>query len=234
MKIVTLNVHNIRNNYLCNTLVQIIKQHNVNIIFLQEISKKVLIELSKMLNMNSIWARAGYCGNGLLTTEKIISHETVEMKYISSEMRSAIVANISINNNVYKFVGTHLDHIHEKTRMAQLNVLDTHLNNAHFFCGDMNSICVKDYSSERLNEINSERISNNWPLVESNVIETIKYKYGFNILPYLGGTCRFNTRIDYIFHKNIKDLIIDQYIINTMDNGITDHNAVVCELNFEN
>jgi exonuclease III len=105
--------------------------------------------------------------------------------------------------------------------------------------GDFNSLTRKDYSTDEWNNISKIRKINMWELPVGNATEMMTIKYNWrdtrNMAKNVKGdlyTCRFNTRIDYIY---INDLIKKWWKIcecnhiNAIPN-ISDHNLVVVTL----
>lgn len=229
-KIATFNVHN-PNLAMIDNIVKIIRDFEIDIIFLQEITRKPIEYLAKKLRWNYAWLEGQYIGNGFVTMCNIVDKQEIPLLIdIVTEKRSALKIVVESGLGKLTLLGTHLDHRREPTRMKQLEYLFTQVDTktVDFFLGDFNSLRKEDYSNEELVRINNERRLSNWEVAHFDVVDRIM-SAGFKINKYLNYTCRFKTRIDYIFH-NPKWKIKQNSIINTIKYEVSDHQLVISTL----
>ena len=107
--------------------------------------------------------------------------------------------------------GIHLDHRTEPKRLWEIKdirkALDTIFeeDRCQIWTGDFNALTIDDYTQDELKEIAKIREQNSWEAPKSELTKKIANEYGFvdtrccveSCLPIK--TCRFGTRIDYIF-----------------------------------
>jgi len=218
MKLGILNIHNMSFNAPeVEPLVELIKKEELSIICFEESNRAVVKRLSGMLNGNYLF----YGGLGVISMKK----KPIEKAQIFlKRTRNALIFEHTENEKTYRIAVTHLDHEYEKRRLEEYKILEPHLGDVDILVGDLNAIHPPDYSKAHLTRINDERKRDSWELVRSDLIEAIKKK-GFLVSEYLGPTCRFETRIDYILYR--KGMKNHQYNLDCQTNGITDHNMIV-------
>ena len=230
MKLVTLNVHALSGNRV-NRVIDLFKKLTPHVIFLQEISEPILKQVALGLKYKYYWAKADFLGNGLLSAYDICdSYSIILNNGILCENRSAIRA--TINTPLYgklKFIGTHLDHLHEHNRLLQMKLLSAHFQNVDFIMGDFNSIHVSDYSQPEINIINAHRDIGHIEHVKGDVMEYIK-SHGYKINPYVHWTSRFETRIDFIMYKTCSNWTTKETVINTIKDHYSDHCLVMANV----
>ena len=107
--------------------------------------------------------------------------------------------------------GIHLDHRTEPKRLWEIKdirqALDTIFeeDRCQIWTGDFNALTIDDYTQDELKEIAKIREQNSWEAPRSELTKKITNEYKFidtwrsveSGLPIK--TCRFGTRIDYIF-----------------------------------
>lgn len=229
MKLVIFNVHALSGNRI-NRVVGLLKKIEPDVIFLQEISQNVLIQVANGLKHNYRWAKAGFLGNGLLTSHNICNSINIALDINGiCETRSAIKATINTPYGKIKFIGTHLDHLYENNRLEQLKLLSVYMHNVDFVMGDFNSINLSDYNSDGINIINSVRNQGGIEHVSGKVMEYVKH-IGYNVTPFVSWTSRFQTRIDFILYKNAEKWNVNEKIFNTIDSHHSDHCLVLAEV----
>ena len=105
----------------------------------------------------------------------------------------------------FTVVVTHLDHKSENARLAEVEKLLVFLPATTILLGDFNSLKRDDYTDEEWDAIEQSRKDTQWESCRTDVVGKI---LGDNVLGFqdvLGDfgkvrpTCRFDTRIDYIF-----------------------------------
>lgn len=135
-------------------------------------------------------------------------------------------------NEVTLFI-VHLDHKDENVRLGQLLKLEKVLPklSPHIILGDFNSLTLEDYSTEKLAEIAKSRKDTFWESPKNTVTTKINKMGYVDVLGEIPGgmfpTCRFDTRIDYIYLYDLeKDFGFDIDYINADISGASDHKPV--------
>ena len=137
--------------------------------------------------------------------------------------------------------GIHLDHRTEPKRLWEIKdirkALDTIFeeDRCQIWTGDFNALTIDDYTQDELKEIARIREQNSWEAPKSELTKKITNEYGFvdtrscvkSCLPIK--TCRFGTRIDYIFAS---PQLLDKFdvieVIHDTDTA-SDHQMVVAK-----
>jgi endonuclease/exonuclease/phosphatase family metal-dependent hydrolase len=163
-------------------------------------------------------------GNAILSKYQIQGAENHKIEIENNEIRSLVLLKTPyFNLNV-----THLDVISEEVRLKQyekmLKLMDHKKPN--IFMGDFNSLRFEDYSKENWRNIEKVRKEKNWELPQTDLIREVEksfYDVWSNSTDQeVSGTCRFNTRIDYIFISKENNFKIQEFkrIVN---DEISDH-----------
>lgn len=211
LKIATLNVYNLEDDIKINHIVKQIIYNDIHIVGFQEISLETTKKIAKELKYEYVYHK----NVAIVSIHKIDKIEKIDLSYD----RSAIKIKIEKRNTV--IVCTHLDHKNEEKRLLQLKEIE--LSDVDFLIGDFNSLIFSDYTFEELKEISKKRKEDNWESIKEDLIEEI-LRLGFKTMPMTIPTCRFKTKIDYIFTKNSS---IIEYVINFTNKSISDHEMVV-------
>lgn len=105
----------------------------------------------------------------------------------------------------FTVIVTHLDHISEDTRLEEVEKILQVAPSEAILLGDFNSLKREDYTEDEWGSISQNRKDTQWEECRTDVIDKILKRVGSayqDVLGELGtpvGTCRFGTRIDYIF-----------------------------------
>jgi endonuclease/exonuclease/phosphatase family metal-dependent hydrolase len=218
----------------------------------REVSYHDIDTIAKAMNMNYYAFGAGYDqseGNLLMSAHPIQHSDNYRINDRSVDggfPRSIVGVKIDGGSVVNSIYCLHLDHISERRRIQQLDLMfseykslkdDVSQKLPHLLIGDFNSLSRNDYSEEYLNQMTSIRKKNNWELPHFNVIDEYMKEKGYvdcwkskhpDLRDDTASTCEFGTRIDYVFASNIHD----DWHLDTCDifssNNITDHNGIVC------
>lgn len=216
--IMSLNVHNFCNSDMKDSL-QDVKSLilKYDIIALQEVyNKEKLGEIVKGYNYSY--------NRGLLFMTK---HPIELLKNKSSDK---FISLFVLLNGIRIFVtNVHLNYIDEKIRNEEIDdILDKINTYTHEYpsilLGDFNSLTRSDYTVKEWSDIFKVRKYGQWELPVHELTDKLNnewYDCGKNN-PLV--TSRYNTRIDYIYTKNMK--IINYNIEETMP-SISDHNLVM-------
>lgn len=129
---------------------------------------------------------------------------------------------------------THFNHISEDRRVLEWNALSKYIVSqkieSYVILGDFNALTRSDYSDMEWESIAKIRKENKWEapktvlselIVESKHVDCLQ-KYG-NVSP----TCKFDTRVDYIFMNETFEKSITNVDIRVHVSKGSDHNPVV-------
>ncbi len=133
-------------------------------------------------------------------------------------------------NNVLILFVTHLDYKTEEQRMREFTQLQKILpkTDAHFLLGDFNSLSRGDYTDDQWQVIIDSRKQSSWEDPKTDIISTVLqmgYKDVLSEVNAVAPTCRFNTRVDYIFTFGIEH----RRAFVTDSQGTSDHKVVVVD-----
>lgn len=233
-------------------------EHNIDVCGMQEVAGES--SLKKLKSVKS--GEFGYIfdnykyktyGNGLVYRKSKFVLKSTETHQISEGEPGGIKTLLKVelltekHDKIYTIYVTHLHHKNEHIRLKQIQKIKsiisptgtnaflgspkTNHNIPHFLLGDFNSLTKSDYTEEEWKNIEKIRLQNNWepPL---NLVSEEMSKSHFDCLPPYRSTCKYNSRIDYIFctfdHKkfisNVK--ILDEVTA-------SDHKPVICDVLFE-
>jgi endonuclease/exonuclease/phosphatase family metal-dependent hydrolase len=139
------------------------------------------------------------------------------------------------------FAVTHLDHIDENNRLKQIDEFSPQKKAIDILMGDMNALTREDYSDHYYQKnVLETRQASYWEKPRFDLTKLITDEWGYqdafrSLNPQLKDeqvtTCRFGTRIDYIYvHPRVYDRwkLSKCEIIDTQE--ATDHNIVFAEL----
>lgn len=233
-KVGTLNIHEFtdsNNEFSMDKLSTLLKKVDLDIIALQEVDNlNNLQELVKELKYyNYIFNR--HCA--------ILSKLPIKSLIIKKTKERFIKGCITLpNNNNITVINVHLNYMWETIRINEINnILKTNLNTPTILLGDFNSLTGKDYSVKEWKYIYKIRENNKWELPISDLTTLISNRFfdtrwlTKNIFGEVG-TCRFDTRIDYIFiNKYLKNNILKVEHVKAIPD-ISDHDLVVCSLKY--
>ena len=181
--------------------------------------------------MNFFFAPAyeGYFGNAILSKYKIsdVFYKNIEIKDV--ETRGFIVSKFHENFNL---IVTHLDVELEEIRIQQYKEIKKNLNfnELNILLGDFNALRFEDYTKKKWNEILKIRKKNFWEFPKSNLIHLIEKDFIDIWSKYdkIQPTCRYDTRIDYIFlSKMNQDDFEIKSILRIDDIEISDHYPIL-------
>jgi len=215
----TLNVHDFKNSEMEDSYDKILNTIKpFHVIALQEVyDKNYLHKITDGYNYT-------YNKGTVIMTKypiKIVIEGPVEECYTSLIIQLPIHKPIIVTN-------VHLDNKNEKNRKKALNsILEkiSFLTNDYpsILLGDFNSLTKKDYTLKEWGEIYKIRKNRCWELPLTGLTDYINLEWLDPGAKDKNKTCRYNTRIDYIYTKNIN--ILKHDIIETLPN-ISDHNLV--------
>jgi endonuclease/exonuclease/phosphatase family metal-dependent hydrolase len=165
-------------------------------------------------------------GNAILSKYQIEEAENYKLQVEIYETRSVII----LKTPFFHLSVTHLDHISEDVRLKQYEQIYQHLDFkiSNIFMGDFNALRVKDYSNEKWKNIEKVRKEKNWELPQTELIQNVEKDFldvwstcEKEILP----TCRFDTRIDYIFVSKKNNFEIEEFK-RIFNDEISDHHPL--------
>eukprot|EP01122_Echinamoeba_exundans_P004132 TRINITY_DN14147_c0_g1_i1.p1 TRINITY_DN14147_c0_g1~~TRINITY_DN14147_c0_g1_i1.p1 ORF type:complete len:276 (-),score=17.55 TRINITY_DN14147_c0_g1_i1:546-1373(-) len=206
----------------------LIRDHSVDIACLNEVQGGFTLQ-HVLSEFRSHYVHADYnfgnsCSVRVASTLRVekavdVSFERPENSVYWSEGRSAVRTSIfwpsqpqnedSTDGVRFDVYCTHLDHRTEETRLEQLEALlnKVDFSTPHMICGDFNALCETDYSQEYLAQIAKVRARGRWEEPRFDVVKrmlSLRYIDALDRLrPDLKdrekSTCRFGTRIDYVW-----------------------------------
>ena len=251
-RLLTLNAHSFAHpSILENTsskLASILCQYDLDLIAVQEIQNdNEWKQFRKDLSLpHSIY---GQCwgdlfGNGIASRHPISFYANeLSNEKIRAGRRSMLQCRLEGNHPFVQnrtFAVTHLDHIDEDIRLKQIKQFDPIRHQIDILLGDMNAFTRDDYSDQYYHdEIVAKREESQWEQPRFDVTKLITEEWGYEDVYRLYNpenkdqqvaTCRFQTRIDYIYvHPRVNDewIVKQCHIIDTQ--GFTDHQAVFTE-----
>eukprot|EP00095_Tigriopus_kingsejongensis_P006339 maker-scaffold804_size94796-snap-gene-0.18 protein:Tk06339 transcript:maker-scaffold804_size94796-snap-gene-0.18-mRNA-1 annotation:"hypothetical protein GUITHDRAFT_152728" len=134
-----------------------------------------------------------------------------------------------------------LHHRTESKRLEQLEFIYT--QRKHLFeqleyqiwCGDFNALTFGDYNQEELECITQTRAKNSWELPVEELTQRVNNlglvdSWAVMSSPPPLKTCRFDTRIDYIFISPTLMADMEIKTVEHIDKDTSDHNMVLAEL----
>lgn len=216
----------------------LIIDNQIDIIGLQEITLPALEKLAKELKMYYIYGREGYQGNGILSRYKFIEKDVITMKVDSNKKvlpRNCIYVKVDTSFGEIEFANTHLDHLYEDIRYQQYQVIQEKIlskYNLDFLVGDFNTQYFPDYNTEELEAIQESRKKAKLEIADDKTVRAI-LSDNFKISKFIGKTCPYNTRVDYIFHKqdyDPKEYRLEFSLIDCLSDYISDHNMIILEI----
>lgn len=236
IRVATFNIHRLTNP---DSLDEILSNNNIDICGMQEVPG--IRRLRAVLSDE--WAclfDGGYpnYGVGLVYRKDkfaFVKQETHVLKNTPGkktafEVWLALVNQPSI---VVKMFVTHLDHRTEEQRLAEIACLTKILPcDFHILMGDFNALTRSDYTDEEWAKIASIRAECQppWEVPVTHVTDKILglgYIDALTDCKTVMPTCRFDTRVDYIYMYGIKHE--RAYVAN--GHGASDHNIVIVDIN---
>mmetsp|Transcript_37427 Transcript_37427/g.67786 ORF Transcript_37427/g.67786 Transcript_37427/m.67786 type:complete len:440 (+) Transcript_37427:442-1761(+) len=167
----TFNVHIGSSKF--QQIVDLIREQEVDICGLQEVSEEVCRRLQDELGFYGAWAKAPWTGNGLISRYKITNARRVVI-----EDRSAVVCDVKIpSTGNMRIVSTHLCHLLEQRRLAQMSRLLSSVRGPFILMGDMNALNRIDYTNSEWTQIIKMREF--WEYPETKLLNFITEEHGF-------------------------------------------------------
>ena len=219
-------------------------EHNIDVCGMQEVAGESSLKKLKVVKSGEF----GYIfdnhkyktyGNGLVYRKSKFILKNTETHQISEGDPGGIntllkVELLSANcDKIYTIYVTHLHHKNEHIRLKQVQKIKSVINHKtqHFLLGDFNSLTKSDYTENEWKNIENVRLQNKWE-VPLNLVSEEMSKSHFDCLPPYRSTCKYNSRIDYIFCTfDHKKFISDVKILDEIT--ASDHKPVVCDVLFE-
>ena len=241
LRIFTLNVYNPKSGSIrLDDIVQIIDESEAEVIVLTECGQEAFQELKERLKCNdAAYADADYWGNGILTrTLNLRNHSDVQLSHWPSEVRSAVVAEISLSKSTtIRLIGTHLEVSDEASRLEQVSLLDKLIGlSDSVLVGDFNSLTESDYPTGAMESLIQSREEANKSPPRWNVMNQLIAHHGMldtGKSQEFQPTTPYETRVDYILLGESCGLKFkpDSYrVIDCIKSQTTDHNAVMVDL----
>jgi endonuclease/exonuclease/phosphatase family metal-dependent hydrolase len=217
--IATFNIHNFRNAGQQITLREIIDTiQKYDIVALQEVSDNdKLNEIIK--GWNYIYNRS------TLLLSKYPIKENVTDKNIKERHTAAL---IQLPSKRVFVSNIHLNYRDENIRITEMDNIMKLINPyvqsyPSILLGDFNALTSNDYDNSEWANIYNIREKGNWELPVHILTDSLNILWEDSGKDNYSQTCRYNTRIDYIYTKEINK--INYEVVKTMPH-ISDHNLV--------
>jgi exonuclease III len=233
MRLCTFNVCGMKNP---NPINQFILDYNIDICGMQETAG--LGSLSKL----SVVKNGNYAalfdnsyktyGNGLIydkTKFTFVSKFTFIISYNKTK-KSLFKVVLKKNNTYITIYVTHLNNVSESKRLQEWKIIQSFIDitENHYILGDFNALTKSDYTDNEWLNIASIRKLSNWEIPTNELTLKILEEYHDCVKEkgIIKSTSRYNTRIDYIYTKQI-DLVHHAEILNIEG---SDHKPVICDV----
>lgn len=243
MRILTLNLHNpIHHEF--KAIAAFLDESGAELLVLTECNRQATESLGKLLDCVGVaHAPAPYWGNGLLTRKQPILTTKALMLPESrhGEKRSAVVAQVRTTCGTCRFVGTHLDHLTEENRLLQARYLagNTDLSKS-LLLGDLNALTAADYTPSQWADIAAQRAEAQLSPPATELTDWLRNELGLRDAhdarpadATFSPTCPYGTRIDYVLFGprcGLRPVPGSYEVLDAMGKELTDHNAVVVEV----
>eukprot|EP01080_Neovahlkampfia_damariscottae_P003124 gene3124-5294_t len=219
-------------------LTEFLADFDLDFLGLQEVlDGEELYYLAKHLKMNFFFhpVYEGYFGNAIFSKYKITETIQKELKIEQVETRGFMVVKF---DDLHLGV-THLDVELEEHRIEQYNQIknELELNSCNILFGDFNALRIDDYSKTEWKKIEKVRRDGFWEKPKTKLIHLIEEDFVdiWSQFEKVTPTCRYNTRIDYIFvnKTSLKDIKVKS-IEKIDEDEISDHNPILMKFLFQN
>lgn len=218
ISIATFNIHDFYNSDMEETddkIIDIINQYDI--IALQEVYNH---DKLKKIKKNRSWN----FNRNTLTLSKF-PLDSVDIGNTKERFNISIIHTPGMELCI---VNLHLNYKNENIRLKELNDIlkkaKLHTDNYQsILLGDFNALTRKDYDQKKWNDIYKIRKNGNWELPVHELTDNINKEWNDSGKDNYSPTSRYDTRIDYIYTKNID---VQSYDVIQMIPNISDHNLV--------
>lgn len=222
-------------------VVALVKKHNPDFLCLQE----TYTSMDKLFSQTTDYKHCLSSGNCAIFSKRPITYFNGSDKGKTYSRVRYVTAEIGLDNcSKFYLTCLHLYHRTEPVRLDEIRSLHTELSElfsnqkGQIWTGDFNALTREDYSDQYWHDIDQVRRRNEWepPLVE--LTGQVK-EYGFTDAwttvgqPKPVKTCRFDTRIDYVY---LNDEMLNQWKISDVkhiDDKASDHNMVLAKFSLK-
>lgn len=245
MDVLTLNIHNPGASSI-DAVVDFLDESGAEVLALTECSLGAADHIAGALDCTGmVHAHAPYWGNAILTRTRAIKDRSVVQLPPSDlgEARSAAVADIETEDGSIRAIATHLDHLSEECRLMQARHLAEGAGldlSKSLLLGDLNALTRGDYTAATWEKVMGQRAAAGLSPAATDLTSWLLQDLGLEDAQSarpnaheFTPTCPYGTRVDYILAGPRCSLrIVDgSYRVHrTINRGITDHNAVVVQL----
>ena len=256
LRVGTWNVHQFSDSNAEGTfddMVALLRVADLDVIGLQEATGALLVELVHQLNQTNTSANHAqyqlackFGGTALITRFPVVdASKPGKGRYCCC--RVLFPGSNTNDNNDWSIINLHLDHRQETTRSKEIQtILQSFAKHGRplpdLWMGDFNALTAADYTAKEWKEIRNVRARNHWELPVSNLTCLLTKQIGLTDAYHAvatnnrsgpDSTCRFGTRIDYIYYRTDRlacndDLGWRVVSVTHMDcRRLSDHNLVV-------
>lgn len=247
LKLATFNVHcwaDARHVDNVDRVVELVQKYDPDILCLQECTKAEVSRFIQKLPENYVCSHIFSCSChifGKFQIEQDAKH--TNLKKQGARFVTGKITLPFLQDPIY-ITNVHLDHRKEPKRLEQLefirkNVLNTITDsNYHLMCGDFNALTKEDYSVEEFEQVTLVRSRNSWETPKMDLTKKVKELEFTDAWEKAGKprplkTCRFNTRIDYVYLTKPLEERLKKLDVCHVDDSASDHNMVVANLIFK-
>lgn len=244
VRILAFNVHNVSpSDPHFNQIFEMFETVDADVIVLTECGPEAFDRFHALLEANSeVYAPADFWGNGIIARHHDVLQGGVVDLTVFGEHRSAAVAELALSNSTtIKLIATHLEIGGEHHRLRQIEILheDVGISDA-VLVGDLNALNRRDYVLEQdLHRLETRRKQGGRPPARWDVMDRLLDD--FACLDAAEGhpfqaTTPYHSRVDYILSGPESGIIPvpgSYRVIECILSGISDHNAVVCDIQIE-
>lgn len=235
----TFNVHcftDARGRCNINRIKQMIQEHKPDILCLQEATKTKLAMFG--------YSNVIYRGNCAILTNLPLKQMDCHKDRSKSSKPRYVIGQIHLDASATFYITClHLNHALERKRKVELEQIFSDIQRHELtgtptiFTGDFNALTRADYSESEWSEIGQIRSQNLWEECFSEITDKMRThctdaKVSSQEFSGPLSTCRFHTRIDYIYLNPCAQNIFEGTSLKHIDQDTSDHNMVVAKLKY--
>lgn len=240
LKIATYNVHGWYDDdglHNLGRVVDLYREEKPDILCLQEIPR---FSLMSFVELSGLQFFITWGPNAILSNMKLEEMEEDGLKSTHPRFITCRVTPDDLPD--FYLTCLHLDHRTEPSRMDELRKIETRLKflrdrgSPQVWTGDFNSLTREDYTEAEWESVTDVRKRNNWESPQTQVTSYMK-DLGFQDAWTQAGrpgklsTCRFNTRIDYMFLNEDFQSVYQLKSVLHHPNQASDHSLVLATFN---
>jgi len=170
-------------------------------------------------------------GNAILTKTPLDPVRKQQLMVSGQETRSVVGGCMKIAEKSLHLYCTHLDDRLESTRVKQIQDLHSVVpSTPHIILGDFNALRKDDYTDEQWKKISVQRENAAKEKPVTELMELIESNYKYNCWGENKSTCKYGTRIDYIFGSEACSKILQVTKSQVLETDASDHSIVIVDV----